>query len=116
MPESVKLFSLDRMARFTNNRNGDAFLIAPGEILALTKLDDSETWINYGQGNNALVKGSLQDVEDEINRALGATYSAHVQMAEESGRKVSEIMKKLQKPDDDEMFNMNDFVPKAGVN
>lgn len=112
MPESVKLFSLDRMARFTNNRNGDAFLIAPGEILALTKLDDSETWINYGQGNNALVKGSLQDVEDEINRALGATHAAHVQIATETRDKIQGLFKELEKSDDEEIFNMNDFVPK----
>lgn len=115
MPESVKLFSLDRMARFTNNRNGDAFLIAPGEILALTKLDDSETWINYGQGNNALVKGSLQDVEDEINRALGATHAAHVQIATETRDKIQGLFKELEKSDDEEIFNMNDFVPK-GIN
>lgn len=112
MPESVKLFSLDRMARFTNNRNGDAFLIAPGEILALTKLDDSETWINYGQGNNALVQGSLQDVEDEINRALGATHAAHVQIATETRDKIQGLFKELEKSDDEEIFNMNDFVPK----
>lgn len=112
MSESVKLFSLDRMARFINNRNGDAFLIAPGEILALTKLDDSETWINYGQGNNALVQGSLQDVEDEINRALGATHAAHVQIATETRDKIQGLFKELEKSDDEEIFNMNDFVPK----
>lgn len=115
MSESVKLFSLDRMARFTKNKNGDAFLIAPGEILALTKLDDSETWINYGQGNNALVQGSLQDVEDEINRALGATHAAHVQIATEARDKIKNLLKELGN-DDEEVFKMNDFAVNKGTN
>lgn len=116
MSESVKLFSLDRMAKFKDTRNGDTVYIVPGEIVGIVSLDIQETWIEYGAGMRQVVHGSPESVEDEINRALGATYSAHVQMAEESGRKVSEIMKKLQKLDDDEMFNMNDFVPKTGVN
>jgi len=115
MSESVKLFSLDRMAKFTDQRNGDAILIVPGEILALTKLQDDETWIDYGQGKSALVRGTLQDVEDEINRALGATHAAHVQIATETRDKIQGLFKELEKSDDEEIFNMNDFVPK-GVN
>lgn len=107
---NVKLFSLDRMARF--NRDSDQLYIVPGEIVSIMKFDDREVWIEYGVGRSTRVNGTLQDVEDEVNRALGATYAAHLQAAKEAGERVESIMKKLNESEDENVFNMNDFIPK----
>lgn len=115
MPESVKLFSLDRMAKFKNPRNGDTIYIVPGEIASLLSLDPQETWIEYSHGQRTLVQCGVQEVENEINRALGATHAAHVQIATETRDKIQGLFKELEKSDDEEIFNMNDFVPK-GIN
>lgn len=112
MPESVKLFSLDRMAKFKDTRNGDTVYIVPGEIVGIISLDIQETWIEYGAGMRQVVHGSPESVEDEINRALGATHAAHVQIATETRDKIQGLFKELEKSDDEEIFNMNDFVPK----
>ena len=113
---SIKLFDLNRLAKFEDPRNKDAIYIVPGEVVALIKLESDETWIEYGQGNKTLVRGGVQLVEDEINRALGATYAAHLAAAKSSGEQLNAILRKVREsPDDEEIFNMNDFVPK-GVN
>lgn len=110
----VKLFSLDRMARFKDPRNSDVRYIVPGEVLCIASLDNNETWVEYGGGKLALCEGSVQDIENEINRALGATHSAHLQASREASNKLRAIVKDALK-DDDEILNMNDFIPK-GVN
>ena len=108
---SIKLFDLNRLAKFENNKNGDAIYIVPGEVVALIKLDEDETWIEYGNASRHVVNGSVQSVEDEINRALGATYAAHLAAARESSNKLKGLLKSVQDEDED-VFNMNDFVPK----
>lgn len=111
---NIKLFSVDRMARFKDPRNSDVRYIIPGEVICIASLDANETWVEYGGGKLALCAGTVQDVENEINRALGATYSAHLQASREASDKLKEIVKDALKQDDD-VLNMNDFIPK-GVN
>lgn len=111
----VKLFSLDRMARFNDPRSSDVRYIVPGEVVCIASLDNNETWVEYGGGKLALCEGTVQDIENEINRALGATYAAHIQATKEAGEKVASLMKELQKSDEESVLNMNDFIPK-GVN
>ena len=111
---SVKLFDLSRLAKFENNKNGDVIYIVPGEVTALIRLDEDETWVEYGHGSRHVVKGDVQSVEDEINRALGATYAAHLAAAKSSGEQLQEIIRKVKESNNDkeELFRMNDFAIK----
>ena len=109
---SVKLFDLNRMAKF--QKGGYTIYIVPGEIVCIMDFDDSEVWIEYGTGRSANVKGTLQSVEDELNRALGSTYAAHIQASREASDKLKDMLKGVQM-DDEEVMKFNDFIPK-GVN
>ena len=111
---SIKLFDLNRMAKFEDQRNHDTMYIVPGEVVAIIKLENNETWIDYGHSKNVLVRGDVQSVEDELNRALGATYAAHIQASREASDKLKGMLKGVQM-DDEEVMKFNDFIPK-GVN
>lgn len=111
---SVKLFDLNRMAKFEDPRNGDTIYIVPGEVVSLLSLDPQETWVDYGANQRTLVHLGVQGVEDELNRALGATYTAHLQASREASDKLKDMLKSVQM-DDEEVMKFNDFIPK-GVN
>lgn len=111
---SVKLFDLNRMAKFVDPRKQTTVYVVPGEVLAIVSLDSGETWIDYGHNKNLLVQGDMQSVEDELNRALGATYAAHLQASREASDKLKDMLKSVQM-DDEEVMKFNDFIPK-GVN
>ena len=119
----VKLFDLNRLARFENTYSGEPVYFVPGDIVALIERDNSQGQYggpNYPSQVRVHLTGDLSldlcatlpEVEAEINRALAATSTAAHEYADESAKEIADKLIQLKATiHEADMHSMNDFTP-----
>lgn len=113
---TVKLFSLNRMAKFDNLASGEPVYFVPGDLVAICET------AHYGQINVFLDRGTtltvcatLEQFEREINRALQATkddMDAFTQRtADDIKEQIRGIKAEFESKKNEAAFSQNDFYP-----
>ena len=109
----VKLFDLNRLARFQDQMGGDVYVV-PGDLMAIYHNVSSCTLLMNGSDEGVfLAKGTtLEQIEAEINRALAATSTAAHEYADESAKEIADKLIQLKATiKDADMLANNDFYP-----
>ena len=113
---TVKLFSLNRMAKFKDQMGRDVYVV-PGDLIAIYANTNAYTLLLTGSDEGVfLAKGTtLDDIENEINRALQATkydMDAFTQRtAEDIKEQIRGIKAEFESKKNEEAFSQNDFYP-----
>ena len=107
----VKLFDLNRLARFKDAFTGEDSYFVPGDLCAVT-VDRDKLWVYLPNGLELSVKVPLEEFEAEINRALAATSTAAHEYADESAKEIADKLIQLKATiKDADMMANNDFYP-----
>lgn len=115
----VKLFDLNRLARFENHESKEPVYFVPGDISAIIPVWDHRNNVPSGRINVYLDGGggftlvtTLGELEEEINRALAATSTAAHEYADESAKEIADKLIQLKATiKDADMMSNNDFYP-----
>ena len=109
----VKLFDLNRLARFQDQMGGDVYVV-PRDLMAIYHNASACTLLMNGSDEGVfLAKGTtLEDIEAEINRAIETTNSAANEYADESAKEITDKLIQLKATiKGADAFSMNDFYP-----
>ena len=115
----VKLFDLNRLARFENLESKEPVYFVPGDISAIVPVWNHTHNVPTGRinvyldgGTNFTLFTTLEQLEAEINRALAATSSAAHEYADESAKEIADKLVQLKATiKDADMMANNDFYP-----
>jgi hypothetical protein len=112
----VKLFSTKRMARFRVANTREWVSFPPDNIARIFESDDGEVWLFLQDDHPGFpVVGTMEDIENEVNRALNQIYSDAMGQRKDAVEKGKALVDKIfhpEKDDDEKLFELNDLVPK----
>ena len=121
----IKLFDLNRLAKFEDAFSGHHNYFVPGDLSAVT-VDGDKLWVFLPNDLELCVKATPEEFEAEMNRALGATRDSMKAYEEELAQHLNEKLRALQHDVDEQKqeaaFRNNDFYAdpldknKKGVN
>lgn len=105
---NVKMFDFKRFANF-----GDEW-VNPTDVIAVCDVGPHRL-VKF-DGGSCDTKLTIQEIEDEINRALECTLQAQKDLAGETSAKLSELIAEVKKhteSDPELFFKNNDLYPKG---
>lgn len=122
---TVKLFDLNRLARFENQYSGEPVYFVPGDLMGLIEYKSGDVKLSRVRADFDRVKvfltgdvsfdlcATIEEVEAEINRALQATkddMDAFTQRtAEDIKEQIRGIKAEFESKKNEEAFSSNDF-------
>ena len=126
----VKLFDLNRLAKFENKYSGEPVYFVPGDIVSLVEYKSGDAQLSRARPDFDRIRVSLsgdveldlcatlEEFEAEINRALGATRDSMKAYEEELAKHLNDKLRALQHDVDEQKqeaaFSQNDFCPNLG--